>query len=326
MAATTSPQLGKENIRLRFKKRQKKLSGWSVVQRLTLFMVFVFRRLAIVAIFLFGTIGHSQVIGMVVSAQGIWCDQAHQQCDARNFQDLWKLYPVSKDSKLVRVGKTTGQESVVIRSRWGKLETFDCSNPRELGCKQPLDLARLIPEVPETNVVTAFFDALLQLAADRPKMYDSIRQGILQTRGGQWQSLSDGVAELGKGGLNLNSVFDNWAAGKYLVELCPLDDSASPKCSDDIKPVSYSWDPRKPEPLPVNDFRPGLYRLYISETSLGLPVRTSNYADLVAAEAPLAEQLDNDFLRVRNATQSWDTTDGTAAALRRAYLYSLAYR
>ncbi len=279
---------------------------------------------AMIAAYL-GAPAYAEVIGTVVRAQGTWCDKSHQQCGSQDFKGLWRMYPVHRDSKLVLVGKVNGREAIVIRSRWGALETFDCSNPRELGCKDPLNLGRLIPTEPEKNVVTAFFDAVLELAADHPKIYDNLRQGILRTRGSPGP-LSDGVVELREEALSLQNIFGDWDASDYVLELCPLDDMAEPKCPDDARPTKYSWDPRRPTLLPVRSVHTGLYRLFLCEISSGIPRRTPNSAELLVARAPQSEQLANDFRQVVDATRGWDNTDSTAPALRRAYLYTLAHR
>jgi len=249
-----------------------------------------------------GATGYAQVIGTVVNTQGTWCDASHQECHSQDFQGLWRMYPVRRDSRLVRVGRTTGQESIVIRSRWGALESFDCSKPRELGCKDPLDLDRLVPAVREKNAITAFLDAVLQLAADRPKVYDNLSQGIV-TRGSDWHSLSDAVVELREGGLDLQNVLDRWETGEYLLQLCRLDGSDR-----------------------TSNLNPGLYRIYLCEVNSGIAVRTSKYAEILVAEKPRVQQLANDFREVLDATSDWDTTDPTAPALRRAYLYVLESR
>jgi hypothetical protein len=269
--------------------------------------------------------GYAQVIGTVVRAQGTWCDETHQQCHSRDFQGLWRMYPVRRDSRLVRIGSRNGLESMVIRSRWGVLETFDCSSPRELGCKDPLDLGRLVPAIQEKNVLTAFFDAVMQLAADHPRMYDSLRQGILITRGWE-QPLLDAVAELREGGLNLQSVLDGWKTGEYLLELCPLDDAAQPRCPEKVMPAKYFWDAKTPAPFLTSNLHPGLYRLYLCEINSGIPLRTSTYAELLVAEKPKSEELANEFRQVLDATRNWDATDPTSRALRRAYLYMLDRR
>ena len=272
-----------------------------------------------------GATGYAQVIGTVVNAQGIWCDTSHQECHSQDFQGLWRMYPVQRDSRLVRVGRTTGQESIVIRSRWGALESFDCSKPRELGCKDPLDLDRLVPAVREKNVVTAFLDAVLQLAADRPKVYDNLSQGIV-TRGSDWHSLSDAVVELREGGLDLQNVLDSWEAGEYLLQLCRLDASDRTGCPEVAVPVKYSWNPKKPAPFPASNLYPGLYRIYLCEINSSIPVRTPKYAEILVAEQHRAQQLANDFRQVLDATRTWDKTDPTAPALRRVYLYVLESR
>lgn len=53
------------------------------------------------------------------------------------------------------------------------------------------------------NVVSAFLDAVSELAADRPNVYETFREGILQVRGADGQVLSDGIAKLTKQGLSL---------------------------------------------------------------------------------------------------------------------------
>lgn len=285
---------------------------------------FVVKSLRCLAGFVFlGATGYGQVIGTVVNEQGTWCDASHQECHSQDFQGLWRMYPIRQDSRLVRVGNTTGQESIVIRSRWGVLEEFDCSRPRELGCKGPLDLDRLVPAIREKNAITAFLDAVLQLAADRPKVYDNLSQGIV-TRGSNWHSLSDAVVELREGGLDLQNVLDSWEAGEYLLQLCRLDDSDRAGCPEDAVAVKYSWNPQKPVFLSASNLHPGLYRIYLCEVNSGIPVRTSNYAEILVAEKPRAKQLASDFQQVLDETRDWDTTDPTAPALRRAYLYVLA--
>jgi len=268
----------------------------------------------------------AQVIGMVVRAEGTWCDVTYLRCEAKDFKGLWRMYRVRRDSKLVRAGgHLDGKESIVIRSRWGALTTFDCANPRELGCKDPLNLSRLVPTTTEGNVVTAFFDAVLELASDRPSIYDGLRQGILRTRGAMKQ-LSDGVAELRGGGLNLETILRGWSAGEYFLQLCPLDEAANANCPDQGSAVKYSWDPKQPAPFPAGALRPGAYRLYFCEKGVGLPVRTENYADLIVAEEARYRELAADYSRVLDATRDWDSADPTAPALRRGYLYALARR
>ncbi len=265
-----------------------------------------------------------QTIGIVVSAHGNWCDNAKKPCAS-----LWRMYPVQQDSKLVRIQPTNGQESVTIRTRWGAKEIFDCSKPRELGCKAPLDLSRIIVQEKQKNVVTAFLDAVTELAANRPNVYDTFRQGILQVRGSDGQVLSDGVARRTKQGLILNQILGRLDAGNYLLELCPLTNTAEPACPSQSKPLLYSWDAKNPTRYPSHDVHSGIYRLYLWDTQTGddqsgAPHRTKKYADVLIADESKYPTLSDNFRQVVEATRSWDADDSTAPALRRAYLYTLA--
>jgi hypothetical protein len=261
----------------------------------------------------------TELIGTVVAAQGDWCDQSYKPCRA-----LWKMYPVTEASQLVPLPPLRQQLSVTVRSRWGVKETFDCSQPRELGCKQPLDLSRLSVHDQQKNIVTAFFDAVLELAADRPKVYDSFRQGILQSRGSDRQALSDGVAELTKNGLNIEGMLGSLDAGKYLLELCPLNDAGDAVCPQKPAPMNYAWNPNEPALYPARDIHPGMYRLYQWDNSAGALSRTRHYADVLVAEAAKYPAVTENFRRVTEATRSWDKDDATAPALRRAYLFTLS--
>ena len=261
----------------------------------------------------------AQVIGTVVSAHGTWCDSSKQPCAT-----LWKMYPVQQDSKVVRVTPINGKETVTIRSRWGVEETFDCSNPRELGCQGPLDLSRLIVQERQKNVVTAFLAAVLELAADHPSVYESFREGILQVRGSDAKVLSDGVAELTKQGLRVNNILNRLDAGNYLLELCPLSDSGEPECPNESAPVNYVWNAETPMPYPASNVHAGLYRLYRWNNASATPSRTREYAEVLVAEEPRYQALSDKFGQVVEATRSWDAHDNTAPALRRAYLYILS--
>jgi hypothetical protein len=261
----------------------------------------------------------AQVIGTIVSAHGTWCDDSKTPCAA-----LWRMYPVERNSKLVRVPPTNGQESVTIRSRWGAKETFDCTNPRELACHQPLDLSRIMVQQGQKNVVTAFLDAVSELAGDRPKIYETFREGILQVRGSEGQMLSDGVAKLARQGLSLENILTRLEPGNYLLELCPLSETGEPKCPDQSMPVNYSWDAKKPLLYPASAVHPGIYRLYRWDTKAGAPRRSREYADVLVAEETKYPTLSDDFRQVVEATQNWDADDSTAPALRRAYLYTLS--
>jgi hypothetical protein len=263
--------------------------------------------------------GFSQIIGTVISANGKWCDDSQRPCAA-----LWRMYPVQRTSKLVRVPPTTGRESVTIRSRWGVKETFNCASPRELGCEGPLNLLRIIPNEKQNNVITAFFDAVSELAADRPKVYETFREGILQVRGPEGQVLSDGVSELTRRGLNLDYILNRLDAGNYLLELCPFNDAGEPECPDPAAPQKYSWKEGKHTFYPVGAVHPGLYRLYLWEDKGETSRRTSEYAIVLVADASRYEMLAKDYGKVVAATQNWDADDSTAPALRRAYLYTLS--
>lgn len=261
----------------------------------------------------------AQVIGTIVSAHGNWCDDSQTPCAA-----LWRMYPVQRNSKLIRVPPKNGQESVTIRSRWGVKETFDCTKPRELACQQPLDLSRIIVQERQKNVVTAFLDAVSELAADRPKIYETFREGILQVRGSDGQVLSDGVAKLTKQGLSLENILSRLEAGSYLLELCPLSDTGEPSCPDQSPPVNYSWNAKETLLYPASAVHPGIYRLYRWDTKAGTPRRTREYADVLVAEETRYQTLSDDFRQVVEATRNWDADDSTAPALRRAYLYTLS--
>ena len=266
-------------------------------------------------------LGSAQVIGTVVSAHGSWCDSSKQPCAT-----IWKMYPVQQDSKLVRVPPVDGKETITIRSRWGARETFDCSNPRELGCKAPLDLSRIISQESQKNVVTAFLAAVSELAADHPSVYETFRQGILQVRGSDARVLSDGVAELTKQGLSLNDILNRLDSGNYLLELCPLSVSGEPECPDQATPVTYVWNAGKPVPYPSSNLHPGLYRLYRWSSGSATPRRTREYAEVLVAEEGNYQALSDKFRQVVEATRNWDANDNTAPALRRAYLYTLAWQ
>jgi hypothetical protein len=265
------------------------------------------------------TFSSAQVIGTIISAHGNWCDDSQKPCAA-----VWRMYPVQRESKLVRVPPANGQESVTIRTRWGVKEIFDCTKPRELGCKGPLDLSRIIVQEKPKNVVTAFLDAVSELAADRPNVYETFREGILQVRGFEGQVLSDGVAKLSKRGLSLENILSRLDVGDYLLELCPLNDAGEPKCPDQSVPINYSWNAKNPGAFPASDVHAGIYRLYRWNNGTGTPRRTREYADVLVAEEAKYQTLSDNFRQVVEATRNWDAEDSTAPALRRAYLYTLA--
>ena len=261
----------------------------------------------------------TDIIGTVVAAQGDWCDQVFKPCRA-----LWKMYPITESSQLVPVPPFRPPLTLTVRSRWGVKQAYDCAQPRELGCKQPLDLSSLIVHEPQKNVVTALYDAVLELAAARPKVYDSFRQGILQSRGSDRQQLTDGVAELSAGGLNIESIMGSLPAGEYRLELCPVNGEGKAACSDEPAPLDYNWDPKQPALYPARDAHPGIYCLYRWDDSAGAPRRTRFFADVLVAEPQRYAALQENFRRVVDATGSWDSDDSTAPALRRAYLYTLS--
>lgn len=259
------------------------------------------------------------VIGTIVSAHGTWCDDSEKPCAV-----LWRMYPVKQDSKLVRVPPTNGQETIAIRTRWGVKEIFDCSNPRELGCKGPLDLSRIIVQERPKNVVAAFLDAVSELAADRPKVYETFREGILQVRGSDGQVLSDGVAKLSRQGLGLDKILTKLDDGNYLLELCALNAAGEPNYPDRSVPVDYSWNAKHPALYPASDAHAGMYRLYRWDNKTGAPRRTREYADVLVADETRYQTLADDFHQVVEATRNWDADDSTAPALRRAYLFTLS--
>jgi hypothetical protein len=261
----------------------------------------------------------AQVLGTVVSAHGSWCDESQKPCAA-----LWRMYPVRKQSKLVRMPPFNGRESVTIRSRWGVKETFDCANPRELGCREPLDLSRIIAQEQQKNVITAFLDVVSELAEDRPEVYETFREGILQIRGSDRHVLSDGVAKLTVHGLSLDNILARFDTGNYLLELCALSETGAPKCSDQSAPFNYSWHAENSAAYPGSAVHPGIYRLYRWDNESGTPRRTRQYADVLIAENTRYQTVLNQFRQVVEATRNWDADDSTAPALRRAYLYTLS--
>jgi hypothetical protein len=105
-------------------------------------------------------------IGTAVAMKGDWCDEAYKPCKL-----IGAMYPVVLDQpKLVGAQQSPAHasDSITIPSRSGSLETFDCSRPRELGCKGPLDLSRLAQSVESGNVVTVLFSAVQQVFAKEP--------------------------------------------------------------------------------------------------------------------------------------------------------------
>jgi hypothetical protein len=264
-----------------------------------------------------------KTIGIVVDTKGVWCDEAHLQCDPQKFAGLWRLYAVQEDSKLIRVGAVTGHEYIVIRSRSGALEKYDCASSREAGCKVSLDLTRLSPANPEKTHENSFLDDVMDLASTRPAVYDRLSQSLSTTRSPGGQQLNDGVAKLVGTSLDIKTVFESSAAGEYLLELCPEDDNTNPVCPSEPKPVKYSWNPKQPAEFPANGIHEGFYRLYFCEENSGTAVRTSRFAELLVSGQSRADELADNFRRVRDATAKWDSTDPTAPALRRVYLHSL---
>ena len=261
-----------------------------------------------------------QVIGQVVRTDGLWCDKTHQNCATEKLQKMSWVY---KDSQLIRPGKSEPQDFVEIRSRWGTLAKFDCSEPRELGCKEALNLSRLIPDSPQDSFWPALVDAVYKLAATQPKAYNSLAQGILITRGSP-AGLEDGVVRLDEGKLAVNSVVKNLAAGTYLLELCRLTENEKPDCPSLPKTIDYDWEPDQAKPLQVGSIATGTYRLYLCDTQFGVLVRTRNYADMIVAAGADYRRLDQEFERIVSATKAWDRSDPTAPVMRRIYLHTLA--
>jgi hypothetical protein len=263
----------------------------------------------------------SPVIGIIVSAHGNWYDEAQNPRER-----IWRMYPVHRDSRLVRETPTNGRETITIRSRWGAEAVFDCSKPRELGCTRPLDLSRILVQEKQKNVVTGFLDAVLQLATDRPKIFDTFREGILQVRGSDGNTLSDGVAELTKGGIDLKEILSGLNNGRYLLELCPLDATGKPQCAKPPAPVSYEWRIQAPAVYPAGDLHSGMYRLYRWDDANGTGRRTGEYAEVLLTDEKQYQTLSDQFRLAVDATRSWDAEDSTAPGLRRAYLYTLSQR
>jgi hypothetical protein len=259
-------------------------------------------------------------IGTVVATKGNWCDEAYKPC-----KPVSAMYPiVLEHTKLVRAQQDAAhaRDFITIRSRWGALKTFDCSQPRELGCKGPLDLSRLVPKGESENVLTALFSAAQQIFAKEPRSFDNFRQGILLTRGAG-PELSDGVAELTKRGVDLTNIMGAFSAGPQRLQMCPLMSDAKPDCKP--QPVDIDRSPAAPL-YPGQKIHPGIYRLYRWEPGADPAVLPRYYAEVLVAASPAYERLEKHFDAVIAATKDWDATDPTAPALRRVYLYSLAHR
>ena len=261
------------------------------------------------------------MIGLVVNAQGAWYDKSQN-----TYCPLSRMYPVTESTVFVSRSPAAAVRTVTIRSRWGEEVKVDCAEGRELHCKDPIKPKdRITLQRKEKGGLASLWDAISQLASDSPKTYDKFRQGILQVRGVEAKSFSDGVAEITEqGGVNIQSILARLPAGDYLLELCPLNENAEAVCPKDSKPVNYSWNPMASVAYRPSDIHPGIYRLYLWDASGGTALRTRHSAEVLVAAKVEYAQLAQDFQRVVDATRNWDAEDPTAPAMRQAYLYALS--
>jgi hypothetical protein len=168
-------------------------------------------------------------------------------------------------------------------------------------------------------------DAVMQLASDRPAVYESIRQGILRAPSGELH-LHDAVAKIRADGIEIGNVVEDLKTGSYLLELCPADTLQQINCPDESKPITYRWDTKQPRLYPLPGIRGGLYRLYLCDDTTGIALRTSNYADILGASDNQYAAWAERFAEVVRVTRAMEATDPTIVVLRRVYLHSIAIR
>jgi hypothetical protein len=260
-------------------------------------MIRRFVGLNLVAVFLLllglATVHGQDKFGYVLDIRGTWT--------------LNSSAPLSKGGSLPvggvisTVSTTDSGTYIVVADRSGNIvEHRHCGNAGE--CSSPIKLPASVGG--GQSLVGRIIGAAMALVSNEPAKYVSF-----VSRGAD---LQEAVVKLQGDQLDLSQVFRNMSSDRYLIRLERIQGSSvNISRGRTPKPLDFNWDPRKPQPLTVNQLAPGLYKVSLLEVSLlepsGEHERTGNEAWVCIASPAQYEKAESSFQEATKVTKQWGT-------------------
>jgi hypothetical protein len=190
-----------------------------------------------------GAVAAPARVGYVLEASGRWVAAGSANAP------LSPGHPLHAGDVL-KVMDPTARDFIVLANVEGRnTRRIDCKETRV--CAEGIAVPRELQQVARAR--TTILEAVMDRWRGRPPSYAEF-----VVRGGH---LSDGVALLDAGGLEVRPVFEGSRADRYHVRLRPIGSDGTPAASTWTVPVLYDWDPDRATPLMLVGFKPGLYEL-----------------------------------------------------------------
>jgi hypothetical protein len=188
--------------------------------------------------------------GYVLDIRGTW--------KLNSSATLFKGGSVPVGGTISTISITDPGTYIVVADRAGNIvQQRHCGNAGE--CSAPIKLPAAAGGGP--SLASRIIGAAMALVSNEPSKYAS-----LVSRGAE---LQEGVVKLEGNQVDLSSVFKNMNGDHYLLRIEPVRGAATISRGRTPKPLEFTWDPRKPTPLIVNQLTPGLYKVRLLDADPG---------------------------------------------------------
>jgi hypothetical protein len=189
-----------------------------------------------------------QKFGYVLDVKGDWI------VNGNGAAKLYKGSSLSVGSVITAANPSDSSGYIVLADRSGNV--FDKRSCNAGGCGNAIRLPATIGG--QQSMASRLLGAAMALVYHEPSKYASF-----VSRGAD---LQEAVVKLNGRKLDLNQVFKNMPADRYLVRFEKI--GKEKKDTGALKPLPFTWGAKKPAMLNAGDLSPGLYRVSILEVSL----------------------------------------------------------
>jgi hypothetical protein len=231
-----------------------------------------------------------QTFGYVLDLRGEWILNGGSR--------LSKGSSLSVGGVITAANPSDGNSYIVIANRSGNIfERRNCGNGE---CNNAIRLPRAI-EV-QQSLASRVVGAAMALLSGEPGKYASF-----VSRGTE---LQEAVVKLNDRKVDLSPVFKNMQGDKYLVRFEKIGKDKK-AVAGPLKPLPFTWDAKKPEPLAAGELSPGLYRVSLLDVSLlepdGTNESTGNEAWVLITTPTGYAKAAPSFDAAVNVTRQWGT-------------------
>jgi hypothetical protein len=215
----------------------------------------------------------------------------------------------------VYVQSPSSRDHIVILDNNGEIiARRRCSVAED--CNRPIVLPKAGKARPSS--VGVVFSSVMKLLWGEPERYIPLRSRGLE--------LTEGVARLNKGEVDLSPVLKRMAAGDYHLRMREVMRGDKTADGQWLGPFALKWEPPGPAALPVAGLRPGLYEVASLDYSGGMYMPKGESAWVLVGEAGTFEKASAAHEEALALTGKWGdaVTPAAARGFVRAHLSHLS--